>query len=352
MHQFAQCLPVPFPFLMSFFRGPGMTATLTTPEEPAMHSDLRVREHNVSLKIYLYIYICVFIFSIFVFYFCMGLWCSISSLHCALARYLLRRRPNMPSPPLWPMFKFAYLSHICMFVSLCVFVKMYLILWYAIALLDWIPSAQNGIKIDLHKCVGKNVGLFQGVGSRDVREKWTSEMTCHVSHSWEMELKNQLKSTTHPSSHLDVSKTTQTHWDSSHCLTSVQPLPLRTACPMSIWCPRFGPPSWNSTRDRVCQPRRSGRIARLHILQPQFSEVANFKGSNWFLLWPLTIPASTSTWLHDCVFWCCVVHLCCHRFLSATTGLLNSDGFQLFISLGVCTDAHTKSHCRSTHFWF
>ena len=39
MPQFAQCLPVPFPFLMSFFRGPGMTATLTTPEEPAMRSD-------------------------------------------------------------------------------------------------------------------------------------------------------------------------------------------------------------------------------------------------------------------------------------------------------------------------
>ena len=73
------------------------------------------------------------------------------------------------------MFKFAYLghgvSHICSFVSVCVCVrvKTYLILCYVIALLDWIPSAaQNGIKIDLHKCVGQNVGLFQGVGSRDV----------------------------------------------------------------------------------------------------------------------------------------------------------------------------------------
>ena len=92
----------------------------------------------------------------------MGLWCSISSLHCALARYLLRRRPNMPSPPLWPMFKFAYLSHICMFVSLCVFVKMYLILCCAIALLDWIPSAQNGIQDWPAQVRWKECGPFPG----------------------------------------------------------------------------------------------------------------------------------------------------------------------------------------------
>ena len=58
---------------------------------------------------------------------------------------------------------------VCVCVCVCVRVKTYLILCYVIALLDWIPSAaQNGIKIDLHKCVGQNVGLFQGVGSRDV----------------------------------------------------------------------------------------------------------------------------------------------------------------------------------------
>ena len=48
-----------------------MTATLTTPEEPAMHSDLRVREHNVSFEdlfIYLYIYIYVYLYLVYLFF--------------------------------------------------------------------------------------------------------------------------------------------------------------------------------------------------------------------------------------------------------------------------------------------
>ena len=57
-----------------------MTATLTTPEEPAMRSDFEPESESTMclLKIF-YLYLLY----LFIYLFCTGLWCSISSVYCA-----------------------------------------------------------------------------------------------------------------------------------------------------------------------------------------------------------------------------------------------------------------------------
>ena len=255
------------------FRGPGMTATLTTPEEPAMHSDLRVQGAQCVFWrfIYLFIYldICVYLYLVYLFF--IFAWVSgVQSAACTvLGKILAEKTTKYAVTATMTNVQICLLvsrMYVCVFVCVCQDVS-YIVLCNCTAGLDTFCTEWHQdwpAQVRWKECgpFSRESAAEMSQGKVDFRD----DMSCITL------LGNGAKEPTEINHAPKFTLGCQTHWDSSHCLTSVQPLPpLRTACPMSIWCPRFGPPSWNSTRDRVCQPRRSGRIVRLRILQRQFS---------------------------------------------------------------------------------